>query len=129
MTDPHKPPGYPSVSPYLVVTDAGAVIDFLRAALGAEELRRFEGPDGGIVHAEVRVDDGVVMLGEAPEGSHATPCHVHVYVPDVDAAYEAALAAGGESVQAPVRKDDPDRRGGVRGPGGNTWWVSTMGSG
>ncbi len=50
----------------------------------------------------------------------------HVYVPDVDETYAAALENGGESVQAPVKKGDPDRRSGVKGPGGNTWWFSTQ---
>jgi uncharacterized glyoxalase superfamily protein PhnB len=50
---------------------------------------------------------------------------VHVYVPAVDATYQRALAAGATSVQAPVKKDDEDKRGGVRGPGGVTWWIAT----
>jgi uncharacterized glyoxalase superfamily protein PhnB len=47
-------------------------------------------------------------------------------VADVDAAYQRALAAGAESVQAPVKKDDPDKRGGVKDPGGTTWWIATQ---
>ena len=66
------------------------------------------------------------MIGEAPEGWSAVPCHIHVYVPDVDETYALALENGGESVQAPVQKGDPDRRSGVKGPGGNTWWFSTQ---
>jgi PhnB protein len=57
----------------------------------------------------------------------AVPSHIHVYVSDVDASYERAIRAGGVAVQAPERKrDDPDRRGGVKDPGGNTWWISTQ---
>ncbi len=126
MTDTWKPPGYNSVSPYLVTENAQEVIDFLQATLDATPLRRHENEDGSVLHAEVRIDDTVVMIGEAPQGWSAVPCHLHVYVPDVDATYAAAVENGGESVQAPVKKDDPDRRSGVKGPGGNTWWFSTQ---
>lgn len=123
---PHKPPNYPSLSPYLVVADAQAVINFMAATFGAVTLRRFDRDDGSVQHAELRIDDSVVMLGQAMEGWPPVPCQMHLYVPDVDATYAKALANGGESVQAPAQKDDPDRRSGVKGPGGNTWWISTQ---
>ncbi len=126
MTDTWKPPGYNSVSAYLVTKNAQEIIDFLDATLGATSLRRHDNEDGSVGHAEVRIDDTVVMIGEAPEGWSAIPCHIHVYVPDVDKTYAAALENGGESVQEPVQKGDPDRRSGVKGPGGNTWWFSTQ---
>jgi PhnB protein len=120
-----KPDRYPSLSPYLVVRDAQVVIDFVTATFDATTLRRHEREDGSVQHAELQVDDSVVMLGQAVEGWPAVSCHMHVYVPDVDETYSKALAAGGESIQAPEKRDDPDRRSGVRGPGGNTWWIST----
>jgi uncharacterized glyoxalase superfamily protein PhnB len=84
-------------------------------------------PDGSIMHAEVRIDDTVVMLGEAGGDWHAAPSHVHVYVRDVDASYARAVSVGGVAVQAPTQREgDPDRRGGVKDPGGNTWWLSTQ---
>jgi uncharacterized glyoxalase superfamily protein PhnB len=127
VTDGWKPDGYNAVSPYLITENAQAVIDFLVEALGATELRRFDMPDGSIMHAEVRVDDTVVMLGQAGPDWPAVPSHMHVYVPDVDAAYRAALAAGAESAQEPSQREgDQDRRGGVRDPGGNTWWLGTQ---
>jgi PhnB protein len=125
MAHAWKPEGYNSVSPYLVTRNAQEVIGFLRATLDAAELTRHAGEDGSIVHAEVRIDDTVVMIGEAGDGWPAAPCHLHVYVPDVDRTYARALSNGGDSVQEPLQKDDPDRRGGVRGPGGNTWWFGT----
>ncbi|HUS15017.1 MAG TPA: VOC family protein, partial [Chloroflexia bacterium] len=73
-----------------------------------------------------RIDDTVVMLSDPGPSSPAFPVWVHVYVPDVDTTYARALAAGGVSVQAPVQKDDPDRRGGVQDPAGNTWWIATQ---
>jgi PhnB protein len=122
---PYKPETYPSVSPYLVLSDAEATIRFLREAFGATEIQRFAAPDGKVLHAEVRIDDSVVMLADGNRGWPPLPAHVHLYVPDVDDAYRRALEAGGESVQAPVRKDDPDKRGGVRDAGGTTWWLAT----
>lgn len=130
MPNDWKPSGYSSVSPYLVTENAEAVLAFLRDALDAVPLRRYETPEGSIMHAEVRVDDTVVMLGQAGGDWPAVPCHLHVYVPDVDVTYERALRLGGEPVQAPTRKgDDPDRRGGVKDPGGNTWWFATQSGG
>jgi PhnB protein len=121
-----KPEGYSTVSPYLIVPGAQQVIDFLKKAFGARELRRYDMPDGSIMHAEVRIDDTVIMLGDAGTEWPAVPAHLHVYVDDVDETYQRALRAGGVSVQAPARKgDDPDRRGGVKDPAGNTWWIAT----
>jgi PhnB protein len=127
MPIPAKPSGYSTVSPYLIAAGAQAVIDFLKQAFGAEELRRYDISDGSIMHAEVRIGDTVVMLGDAGENWPAVPAHLHVYVDDVDATYQRALEAGGLSVQPPQRKgQDPDRRGGVKDPAGNTWWIATQ---
>lgn len=120
-----KPQDYTSVSPYLIVPRVAEVIAFLEAALSASVLRRFDREDGSTAHAEVRIDDSVVMMGSPPDES-GEPCHVHLYVPDVRASYRAALDAGGESVQPPRQADDPDLRAGVRGPGGTTWWIATQ---
>jgi uncharacterized glyoxalase superfamily protein PhnB len=128
VSKPWKPLDYTSVSPYLLVSRGDEVIVFLREAFGAVPLRRIERADGSLLHVEVRIDDSVVMLGEPePEaGWTPTPTHIHVYVPDVDEAFRRALAAGGEAVQEPEQGDDPDRRAGVRGPNGHTWWIATQ---
>ena len=125
MSAGYKPDTYTSVAPYLIVHGASRTIDFLLQVFEAVEIRRFAGPGGGVMHAEVRVDDTIVMLGDAGEGWPAVGAHVHVYVRDVDATYERALNAGAESVQEPVQKGDEDRRGGVRDAGGTTWWIAT----
>jgi PhnB protein len=124
-TNSYKPENYPSVSPYLIVTNAGATVDFLTAVFGAVEVRRFSDPDGRVMHAEVRLDDTVVMLGDCGEQWPAVESHVHVYVPDVDAVYERALQSGATSVRAPDRREDEDKRGGVKDPWGTTWWIAT----
>ena len=125
MTFKPKPAGYSTVSPYLIVDGVDATIRFLVDAFEAVELRRIPGPDGKIMHAEVRIDDTVVMLTDGAEGWPPVPCHVHVYVGDVDATYLRALEAGAESVQEPVKRDDEDKRGGVKDAGGTTWWIAS----
>ncbi|HET9066133.1 MAG TPA: VOC family protein [Gemmatimonadales bacterium] len=122
----YKPTGYTSLSPYLLVDGAERTIDFLRTVFDAVDLRRIPGENGTLRHAEVRIDDTVLMLADSIEGWPPIATNVHIYVPDVDATYARALAAGAESVQPPMQKDDPDRRGGVKDAGGTTWWISTM---
>jgi uncharacterized glyoxalase superfamily protein PhnB len=129
MTPTLKPAGYSTVSPYLVVKGAQAVIDFMTSVFGGEQLRRHDRPDGTIGHAEVRIDDTVVMIADASGPWDPAPTCLHVYVADVDSVYEKALAAGALSIMPPVQKDqttDTDRRGGVRDSGGNSWWIATQ---
>jgi uncharacterized glyoxalase superfamily protein PhnB len=121
----HKPDGYTTVSPYLIVSGADATIAFLRTVFDAVELSRHADPAGKVMHAEVRIDDSIVMMGDATSMWPPVPSHVHVYVSDVDATYTRALAAGATSVQEPVKKQDADKRGGVKDAGGTTWWIAT----
>ena len=125
MPTSYKPEGYNSASPYLIVAGAAATIDFLTSVFGANEIQRFVDSSGRIMHAEVRIDDTVVMIADSVEGWPAVASHVHVYVPDVDATYRKGLNAGATSVQEPVKKDDPDKRGGFKDPIGTTWWIGT----
>ena len=127
MTATWKPENYPSISVYIVADNAQGVIDFLKQTFDAADLRRFDAPGGKIMHAEVRISDTVVMIADAGGTYPAFPVWLHVYVPDAQATYKKALAAGGVSVQEPVQKPgDPDLRGGVKDPSGNTWWISTQ---
>ena len=109
----YKPGGYTSVAPYLTVN-------------GAQKLRMIPGDAGQLAHAEVRIGDTVVMLTDATAGWPAVAAHVHVYVPDVDATYALAIAAGATAVKPPTVSDDADKRGGFQDPGSTTWWVSTQ---
>ena len=124
-TTSYKPDSYSSVSPYLIVDGASGTIAFLERVFGAVELRRFPDASGRLMHAEVRIDDTVVMLADSTESWPPVPSYVHVYVSDVDAVFKRALEAGGTSVQQPVQKDDDDKRGGVKDAGGTTWWIAT----
>ncbi len=125
MNDTYKPEGYSSVSPYLIVSGAARTIEFLQEAFGAVELRRIPAPEGNIIHAEVKIDDSVIMLTDGAENWPPIESNVHVYVRDVDEAYKRALAAGATSIQEPVKKEDENKRGGVKDAGGTTWWIAT----
>src|SRR5262245_35156366 len=103
------PPGYHSVTPAIIVRDAANAIDFYKRAFGAEEITRFEGPDGSVMHAEILIGDSRIMLGEeSPQFNTRSPLStdgptgsLHLYVPDADAAFEKALKAGAV-VRAPL---------------------------
>jgi uncharacterized glyoxalase superfamily protein PhnB len=125
MTSSYKPSSHNSVSPYLIVDGASGTIDFLKRVFDAVELMRHKDDEGDIRHAEVRIDDSVVMIADGGDGHPARGSHVHLYVRDVDATYQKALDAGARSVQAPVKKQDADKRGGVKDAGGTTWWIAT----
>ena len=125
MESVYKPRDYTSVSPYLIVDGADRTIKFLLDVFDAVELRRFPDPDGRVVHAEVRIDDTVVMIADGVADWPPIEASVHVYVRDVDATYERALEAGAISIQKPVKKEDEDKRGGVKDAGGTSWWIAT----
>ncbi len=126
MTHSYKPHDYNSASPYLIVENASHTIEFLIQIFAAVPLRHITDDEGRVRHAEVRLDDSVIMLADKVEGWPSIPAHVHIYVPDVDATYQRALEAGAESVQAPEKKEDADKRGGVKDAGGTTWWIATQ---
>jgi PhnB protein len=120
------PEGYHSVTPYLIVDGAGALIDFMKQAFDAEETVRMDTPDGKIGHAEFRIGDSIVMLADSATSDwDAMPATVVVYVEDVDKTYRRALEAGGTSVRDVADQFYGDRAGGVRDSVGNHWWIHT----
>ena len=127
MSTPFKPAGYNSVSPYFIVPQAQRFIDLMVALFDAKELRRFAMPDGSVMHAELMLDDTVIMLGQASEKFPAMPIVMHVYVSDVDAAYAKAIALGCEPMEEPKQREgDPDRRGSFKDYAGNWWSVGAQ---
>ena len=125
MKSDYKPKGYTSVAPYLMVDDARKTIAFLERVFDATIVRHVPSEqEGKTMHGEVRIDDTVIMLSDM--GGAVSNQHIHVYVEDVDTIYGRAIEAGATSVQEPVKKEDADRRSGVRGPGGVTWWIATQ---
>ncbi len=125
MTVKPIPDGYHTVTSYLVVQGVAQLIDFMKQAFAAEELRRMTRPDGSIGHAEVKIGDSRVMLGEAGGEFAPMPGMLHLYVEDVDAVYQRALQAGAVSVREIVDEFYGDRIGGVKDKSGNQWWIAT----
>ncbi|MGL4289742.1 MAG: VOC family protein [Phreatobacter sp.] len=122
---PFQPADHSTVSAYVMAKDAAKMIDFATEVFGAVTVMRIARDDGSIMHASIRIGDSVVMIADAIKDFPAFPVWLHVYVPDVDATYEKALASGAATVQQPSEKGDGDRRGGFMDPVGNTWWVAT----
>ena len=124
MTKP-IPDGYHTVTPYLVVEDAGKLLEFLTAAFDARIISSHKRPDGKVAHAEVKVGDSILMLGSAQGDTKPIPTALYMYVPDCDALYRRALAAGATSIGEPKDQFYGDRHGGVKDPCGNSWWLAT----
>jgi PhnB protein len=120
------PEGFHAVTPYLTVRGAAKVIDFLKKAFDAElTYEPIKRPDGAIMHAEVKIADSRVMIADENEYAKATASALYLYVPNVDATYQRAVKAGGESVMEPMDMFYGDRGGCVKDPAGNKWNIAT----
>lgn len=122
---PYIPAGFSSLTPYVIVRGAERLIQFMKQAFGAEEVFRVAEPDGSIRHAEVRIGDSMLELSDGGEAWAARPAAIHVYVPDADASYARAMAAGARSLIAPTDMPYGDREADVTDPFGNNWYIGT----
>jgi uncharacterized glyoxalase superfamily protein PhnB len=126
MTATPVPKGYHTATPYLVVKGADKTIEFLKKAFGAEpSFEPMTRPDGKIMHADFKIGDSHVMIGEASDQHPAMPAMIHLYVPNVDAVYQRAVSAGGTSMMEPKDQFYGDRGGSVKDPSGNHWYIAT----
>ncbi|WP_199620758.1 VOC family protein [Paenibacillus alkalitolerans] len=129
MGKTYKPSGYNSLSPYFVVDGAQKLVDLLTEIFNAKELRRYDAPDGTIMHVEIQIDDTVVMIGDSSEQFPPNHLLVHVYVSDVDEIFDKAVRLGCIPVETPrEREGDPDKRGMFKDFSGNIWAVATQSS-
>jgi len=119
------PEGYHTVIPYIVVPGVAKLIEFAKQALGATEVYLSKRPDGAVMHAEVKIGDSIVMMGEGGEGGKHFPAMLYLYVEDMDAIYQQAIQAGAKSVREPANQIYGDRVGGVEDAFGNQWWMAT----
>lgn len=119
------PEGHHTVTPYLIVPDATAMLSFLERAFGAEVLLRTEDAGGRVSHAEARIGDSRVMVGESTGEWPPTRAMLHLYVDDVDAWFRRAVEAGARPVREPETMFYGDRSGGVEDVFGNQWWIAT----
>jgi uncharacterized glyoxalase superfamily protein PhnB len=115
------------MSPYLICPDGDEMITFAEQVFGGKLQRRFNRTDGSLMHAEVRIDDSILMIGGGATSAQQVAPHIHVYVPDAYEVFDRAVAAGATIVQEPQRKrDDDDLRGGVQDASGTTWWIASQ---
>ena len=134
MTDVQPiPPGYHTVTPYLIVNNAAEAIDFYSRAFGATEKLRMPGPGGFIMHAEIQIGDSVVMLSDehpdvgafSPETVGGNPVSMMIYSEDVDAAFARAIEAGAQEVMPIEDMFWGDRYGRLADPYGHVWGIAT----
>ena len=114
---------YRTVTPYLVVSDADTELAFLKAAFGATEVECQRNPDNQVMHAEMKIGDSLVMLGQAGGRWTPRPAALYLWVDDVDATYARALHAGATSESEPEDKPYGHRNAGVIDQNGITWWI------
>src|SRR5262245_58122773 len=121
----YPPEGYHTITPYLVVKGVPSLIKFLKSTFDATEKELLAQEDVPIRHAEVRIGDSVVMMGETSDQSPAFPAMLYVYVKDTDATYKRALQAGATSLMEPADQFYGDRNAGVKDPTGSSWYIAT----
>jgi PhnB protein len=125
MTQDEVNTDFPTVTPYMLVPDADALIAFLQEVLGAEVLGRYAAPDGRVMHAALRIGDSRLELGEGGGDYKPFAMALHVYLEDVDGVYARAVAAGATTTLAPTDQPYGDREAGVKDRWGNAWYLST----
>ena len=129
----HIPEGYHSVTPYLYMSDATRAIEFYKEAFGATEIMRMDAPGGKIGHAELKIGDSHIMLGDecpemdarSPQTVGGSPVGLLLYVEDVDAVTERAVAAGAKLLEPVEDKFYGDRMGKLQDPSGHIWAIAT----
>ena len=130
------PDGYATITPYLVVSDVPTAIEFYKRALGAEQLMRFDGPDGKVMHAEIKIGNSILMMtsemdmgpgmkSQGPLALKGTPVSFMMYVEDVDAIAKKAMEAGMETIRPVENQFYGDRCGTFKDPFGHIWSIAT----
>lgn len=121
----YKHPGLQDVGVYLFPRGAEAFVDFLVKAFAAEIIGVYKSPEGVVMHADLKIGDSRILMGEAHGQWQPMPAGLHYYVPDVDAAYARAVKAGGQSVRPPQDQPYGERGASVDDPQGNHWYIAT----
>jgi PhnB protein len=127
------PDGYHSVTPYLIVKGADRAIEFYKKVFGASQRMRMDGPNGTVGHAEIEIDGSAIMLADefpdmgyrSPQSIGGTGVSLHLYVKDVDACFNRAVASGAKALRPVQDQFYGDRSGTVEDPFGHVWTIST----
>jgi PhnB protein len=133
MAVPWQAAGYHSVTPYLALRDAVKAVEFYKKAFGSELVLKLTLPDGRYAHAEIRIGDSHIMMAEenpewgntSPQALNGSPVSFMIYVPDVDAAFARALAAGCTQLRPVENQFYGDRTGTLKDPFGYRWSLGT----
>ncbi len=127
------PEGYHTATPYLIIKGAATALEFYKTAFGATEMLRMPKPDGRIGHAEIKIGDSIIMLADehpeigarSPESYGGSPVTIMLYVEDVDAVFNRAVAAGAKVERPVANQFYGDRTGGIIDPFGHKWYLAT----
>ena len=128
------PAGFHTATPYLIIKDAASAIEFYKKAFGATEFERMADPSGKIRHAEIMIGDSPFMITDeneqfpewlSPQSRGGTPVHIYLYVEDVDAVFNQAIAAGAKQLLPVQDQFYGDRSGGITDPYGHVWYIAT----
>jgi len=127
MSADYRPSGFSDITPYLIVEDADRVIEFIKKTFAAEEVLCMRSEEGGkVTHAAYKIGDSMLELSSSRAEWKPLAAGLHVYVQDVDACYQRAIAAGGTSLYEPADMYYGERSGGVADPCGNQWYLATV---
>lgn len=119
------PKGFHTVTPFLIVKNATALLDFVNKAFNGETTSIMKDPDGKVMHATARIGNSTIMVSDASERFPSMPAMLYLYMDDVDVVYKKALSAGGESLREPTDEFYGDRSAGIRDAWDNQWWIAT----
>ena len=130
------PDGYHSITPFLIVKNGAQAIQFYKDAFQAKEISRFDGPNGKVMHAELKIGDSLFMLADeypdkegfgmtAPNKSQGVPVGLNLYVNDVDTVFTRAVQKGAKSIKPVENMFWGDRYGQIEDPFGHRWSIST----
>lgn len=127
------PDGYHTATPYMVIKDAAKAIEFYKKAFGATEILCMKAPDGKVKHAEIKIGNSPIMITDehpeqqmrGPQALGGSPMHLYLYVEDVDALFNNAVAAGAKVIYPIATHFYGDRSGGLTDPFGHAWFIAT----
>ncbi|WP_437187897.1 VOC family protein [Planctomicrobium sp. SH668] len=126
MSQPlHRPLGFHTITPYLIVSDAVTQIEFLKATFDAQEILRMPSPSGGVAHAQLLIGDSPLELADETPVWNAMPASLHIYVSDIDETFQRSVKAGAEVLLEPEDHFYGERSASVRDPLGNIWHIAT----
>ena len=128
MEHPIPPEGYRAITPYFTVADADGFMEFLSKIFGATQIKLDRYDDGRVQHARMKIGASIIMLNQSSDDYPANTSQMHLYVGDVDATFQNALAHGASPLMQPNLRPHGDRMAGIKDPSGNIWWLATPGT-